>query len=66
MQELQIGARYRFTPSAFVGESAGHIPGKPDIPRAVNGRIVYINRTHRFFDVAFEVNGVKLRESIKF
>lgn len=67
MQELHIGDPYRFVPSAFIGETSGRdLQGERETPRAVTGRIVYINRPHRFFDVAFTVHGVELRESIKF
>lgn len=67
MQEPHLGDAYRFVPSAFTEETAGRDPGgKKDIPRAVTGRIVYINWPHRFFTVAFTVNGVELKESIKF
>lgn len=67
MQEPHIGDPYRFVPSSFEGESAGTGPEwKRAMPRAVTGRIVYINRAHRFFTVAFTVHGVELKESIKF
>lgn len=67
MQEPHLGDSYRFVPSAFVGETSGRDPRwKKEIPRAVTGRIVYINRAHRFFTVAFTVHGVELKESIKF
>lgn len=66
MQGIQIGAAYSFIPTAFIGEKAGTLPGKKEIPRRVTGRIVYINAPHRFFTVAYEVNGYTLRESIKF
>ncbi len=59
MQELRIGDAYRLVPSAFTEER--HHTGQ-----AYTGRIVYINRRHRFFTVAFTVNGVELKESIKF
>ncbi len=67
MREPHLGDAYRFVPSAFVGETSGQEPGgRVDIPRAVTGRIVYINWPHRFFTVAFTVNGAELKESIKF
>lgn len=67
MQELRIGVPYRFVPSSFEGETTGRVAKwKKDMPRAVTGRIVYINRPHRFFTVAFTVNGVELKESFKF
>lgn len=66
MQKPHIGDPYRFTPSGFTGESAGRTLGGQEVPRAVTGRIVYINQAHRFFTVAFTVNGVELKESFKF
>lgn len=66
MDGIQIGAPYRFVPSAFVGEKSGVLPGKKELPRSVTGRICYINRAHRFFQVAYEVNGYHLTECFKF
>lgn len=42
------------------------LPGKKELPRSVTGRICYINRAHRFFQVAYEINGYHLTESFKF
>ena len=67
MRAPHIGDPYRFVPSAFEGEANGTGPRwKQTMPRAVTGRIVYINWPHRFFTVAFTVNGVELKESFKF
>lgn len=63
----ELGDKIRFRPAAFVGE--GDDPkamGWMMIPRVVTGTIVYINRPHRFYDVAYEIHGVKLREAFKF
>lgn len=67
MLEPHIGDPYRFVPSAFESESARTGPEwKKAMPRAVTGRIVYINNPHHFFTVAFTVNGVDMKESFKF
>lgn len=66
MPDIRIGAAYSFTPAAFVGEHTGTLPGKKKLPREVTGRIIYINEAHRYFTVAYEVNGYRLHESIKF
>lgn len=66
MEAIRIGAPYRFVPAAFTGEKSGKIPGGKEVPRSVNGKITYINREHRFFQVTFEVNGYILHECIKF
>lgn len=63
----ELGDKIRFRPAAFVGE--GDDPkamGWMMIPRVVTGTIVYINRPHRFYDVEYEIHGVKLREAFKF
>ena len=49
VDNIQLGASYRFVPSAFVGEKSGTLPGKKELPRSVTGRICYINQAHRFF-----------------
>jgi len=67
MQGPRVGDPYRFTPSAFEGETSDQgATWKKAIPRSVTGRIVYINQAHRFFTVAFTINGAELKESIKF
>ena len=66
MPDIRIGAAYSFIPKAFIGEKAETLMGKKEIPAKVTGRIVYINESHRFFTVAYDVNGYTLRESIKF
>jgi len=66
VQRVYIGAPIRFVPAGFTGESAGALPGHKPIPREVTGRVIYINREHRTFTVAYEVNGYRLRETMKF
>lgn len=66
MDNIKIGAPYRFVPSAFMGEKSGALPGKKELPRQVTGLITYINQAHRYFVVPFEVNGYHLAESFKF
>ena len=67
MADIQLGASYSFVPEAFIDV---HTPSRPskqkEIPRKVTGRVTYINRAHRFFVTAFEVNGCTLSESFKF
>jgi hypothetical protein len=63
---VHIGDTYRFIPSAFIGEKSAKLPGKQALPRAVTGRVSYINHEHRFFQVTYELNGYSLKECIKF
>lgn len=50
---------------ADIGAFAG--PGKRELPRLIPGRIVYINRAHRWFLVEADLgDGVTVREGFKF
>lgn len=60
IQMIKLGAKVTFIPDAFTRiENA-------DIPVEITGRIVYINREHRYFRVEAEVNGYLLHECFKF
>ena len=67
MADIQLGTAYSFVPTAFIDI---HTPGRQskqkEISWKVMGRVIYVNRTHGFFMVAFEVNGCALNESFKF
>lgn len=67
MADIQLGASYSFVPEAFIDI---HTPSRPskqkEIPQKVTGRVICINRAHRFFVAAFEVNGCALSDSFKF
>ena len=54
----QMGDRIRFWPDAFV-----RLEGQPNI---LWGKIIYINRLHRYYTVEAEVSGVTIRESFRF
>lgn len=62
----RIGAPYTFTPAAFLMETTSVLPGRKPVSREVTGKIIYINHPHTYFTVEYEVNGYKLRQSIKF
>ena len=50
---------------AAIGAAIG--PGHRELPRLLPGRIVYINRAHRWFLVEADLgDGVKVREGFKF
>lgn len=50
---------------ADIGAAIG--PGHRELPRLLPGRIVYINRAHRWFLVEADLgDGVKVREGFKF
>ena len=58
MRAPKIGDTINFWPDAFV-----RLAGQKNIMR---GRIVYVNRPHRYYTVEAQVFGVTLRESFKF
>lgn len=60
MTKIKLGAEYRFTPSAFVGEldSAGERK-----KREVVGHIIYIHPARRFFTVEAAIHSHTIRES---
>lgn len=60
---MNIGDTYTWTPGAFEGASG--ICSFEKLAR-VSGRVVYINKAHRYFTVEAEAHGYKLRESFKF
>lgn len=63
----ELGEKIRFRPAAFVAEATREDQRSVfDMPRVVTGKIVYINKPHRWYDVAYECNGVRLREGFKF
>ena len=50
---------------ADIGAAIG--PGHRELPRLLPGRIVYINRAHRWFLVEADLgDGIKVREGFKF
>lgn len=61
-----LGAPYTFTPAAFLQEKSAVLPGQQPVPRTVTGTITYINWAHRWFLVTYKVNGIELRQGIKF
>ena len=66
MAAIELGKAYRFVPSAFSGEKEGQAGGRV-IPRELTGKIVWINRRHRFFVVEVEIHDrFLLRECFKF
>lgn len=65
MERPNLGDKLRFVPDAFVDYKEERM-GRLVLPRDVLGRVVYLNEAHRFFDVEYELNGVKLRESFLF
>lgn len=63
----ELGEKVRFRPAAFVAEATREEQRSVfDMPRVVTGKIVYINKPHRYFDVEYEVHGHRLREAFKF
>ncbi len=61
-----VGEPYSWKPCAYEG-----IYGAQDLRSArgtdkLNGRVVYVNREHRYFTAEAQIFGYKLRESFKF
>lgn len=62
----RLGEQMSFIPEAFFGETKGTLPGREELPRRVTGQVTYINETHHWFRVEYEVNGYRLSECFKF
>lgn len=60
---MRINDTITWTPAAFEGANGIMSVGRYG---EVHGRIVYINRKHRYFTAEADINGYKLRESFKF
>lgn len=61
----QIGDKIPFLPAAFAETRQELGDGKTKIPGKVVGEVVFVNEKHGFYDVQYEVNGYRLRESLK-
>ena len=59
-----IGEPFSGKPTAFEGSNG--IMSVTTKETTANGRVVYINEAHRYFTAEADINGKKLRESIKF
>ena len=62
---VRVGDSYDWIPSAFLTLIQSGIRPKACM-RALRGRVVYVNRAHRYYTVAADCNGYTLRESFKF
>ena len=58
-----LGKKVRFTPAFVPGDCAANKGVKPE---AVTGKVVYVNRKHRYFTAEYGWEGSKQRESFKF
>lgn len=62
---MRIGQKKTFTPAGCYGEQSSF--GGHDIPRKVTGKIVYINRAHRWYLVEAHVHErYTIRQGFKF
>ena len=67
MEVPELGMTYSFVPSGFIGESGNPPgPGGTRAPSRVNGRVTFVHREHRWFQVTYEVHGKQLKECFKF
>lgn len=55
---IHVGDPIRFIPDLNFGPLKSY--------RAVTGRIIYINRAHRYFVIEYETRGGKMRQCHKF
>lgn len=66
-KQLRVGMRVRFTPSAWLEKNTGEQSRTfGNVPLEVVGKIVQINRAHRWFLVRYEVGRYTGHETFKF
>ena len=61
----EVGAPYRWTPSAFTEHNSG-VAGMLGASVRVSGRIVYVDLEHRYFRAEAACEGGVLHECFKF
>ena len=61
---MYIGEPFSWKPAAFEGSNG--IMSVTTKETTADGGVVDINEAHRYFTVAAQINGKKLRESFKF
>ena len=69
INDPHVGDRIEFVPSAFVTESktvSPEIIARLRMAYSLSGRIVYVNREHRYYTAEAECFGRRIRESYKF
>lgn len=62
---VAIGETVSFTPAAFFFGNNMTIKGEA-MSKPVKGRVVYINRRHRYFTAEYAAGDQMLKESFKF
>lgn len=62
---VAIGETVSFTPAAFSFGNNMSIRGER-MAKPVKGRVVYINRRHRYFTAEYKAGDQMLKESFKF
>lgn len=58
MREPRAGDMIQAWPAAFERWA--------NVPHTLPGKIIYVNRRHRYYQVEFQVSGQTIRESYKF
>lgn len=66
IKDIALGSSISFIPAAFIEYKSDINFDSRMKNHKVTGIIIYINAEHRFFRVAYEVNGYKLGQSFKF
>lgn len=66
MNDPQVGDPLPFIPSAFVRYAQEDSRMVKNVPIKLNGRVVYVNREHRYYVVQAQCNGAVLNEAFKF
>lgn len=59
---IEIGDKITFRPAAFFDNPSGYGPA----PTQVTGTVIYINKEHRYYRVAYEMPGCIGHECFKF
>lgn len=56
-----VGDTVSIKPSIYVSKD-----GQSFVDKRIRGKIVYVNRRHRYFTVEYQLTGGRIRESFKF
>ena len=56
-----VGDTVSVKPSIYISKD-----GNSTVDKHVRGKVVYVNRRHRYFTVEYKLTGGRIRESFKF
>ena len=58
---IRVGDSISVKPSLYISKD-----GQSFIDKHISGKVVYVNKRHRYFTVEYQLAGGKIRESFKF